>query len=132
MSYGYSPQDPSSYGYGIPGHPNQYGGQYGNPYGGYGPPPPPASNGPGVWALVANCVVTLFCCNILAIPGIITAAIALSKYQTDPMSARRLTTASWIIFAVAMVAAALLVFAFIAFADSSTYDTYFEDSGQRV
>jgi len=86
----YPPQDPYGPGYGIPGHPNQYGP--------YLPPPPPASNGAAMAALIANILLSLTCCGLLAVPGVITAAIAMNRVNTDPESARNLTQWSWVIF----------------------------------
>ncbi|WP_395110121.1 hypothetical protein [Actinomadura sp. SCN-SB] len=81
-------------------------GAYGQPSG-YGPPGVPRSGGgaPGstIAALICNALATGMCCNLLAIPGIITAALAMNRSQTDPNSTRTLTTWSWVIFAVALV-----------------------------
>lgn len=128
---GYPPQDP--YGYGQPG---PYGGQgnggqhYGppGPYG-WGPPPPPPNNAPALAALIANCLLTVFCCGVLAIPGIITAAVALNRVHTDPVSAKNLTTWSWVIFGVSIVLTLAALAALIAlgvFAESvdEPYETY--------
>ncbi|ROO91268.1 hypothetical protein EDD29_9021 [Actinocorallia herbida] len=127
MSYGYPNPDPGSYGYGIPGHPNQYGG--------YGPPPPPPSNGAAIGALVANIILTITCCGLFAIPGIVTAAIAMGRYQTDPVSARKLTTASWIIFGVAIVLGILLVIVYVFFLASFSEgggSDWVDNGGQRI
>jgi hypothetical protein len=84
-------------------------GQYGqqNPGYGYGPPGVPNTGGhtegSTIAALVCTAVATAMCCNVLAIPGIVTSAIAVSRSKTDPRSARTLTIWSWSIFAVAMV-----------------------------
>lgn len=88
---------------------------------GYGPPGVPAaraSNGSAVGALICN-IVMVFFCNLLAIPGIITAGIALGKTQSDPEAARNLTTWSWVIFAVALVAAVALIVVLIVAGSSS-------------
>lgn len=103
----YPPQDPYGYGYGIPGHPHQYGG--------FGPPPPPASNGAAIAALIANIVLSLTCCGLLAIPGIVTAAIAVSRTQTDPVSAKNLTNWSWVIFGLAILVGVVFLIIFFAF-----------------
>ncbi|MEU8310444.1 hypothetical protein AB0C84_43450 [Actinomadura sp. NPDC048955] len=100
QSYGYTTQP----GYGQPG--------YGYGYG-YGPPGVPyqaTSNGSTIAALVCNAVAIVLCCNIVAIPGVITAAIALGRVQTDPPSARRLTIWSWSLFAASiLIGIALLI-----------------------
>ncbi|WP_067491925.1 hypothetical protein [Actinomadura hibisca] len=77
---------------------------YGYGYGyGQGPVQPPASNGSTIAALIVSCVATTMCCNVLAIPAIITAAIAMSRTTSDPASARRLTWWSWGILGVTVV-----------------------------
>jgi hypothetical protein len=122
---GYGPppagwQDP--YAAGSPG------GGFGPPGGGFGYGPPgvpaaPASNGSAVAALVCNIILVLFC-NILAIPGIITSGIALGKMRSDPEGSRNLTTWSWVIFGVALVAAvALIVVLVVAGSSGSTTPT---------
>lgn len=72
---------------------------YGAPGSGYGPPVPPASNGSAVAALVCNIIATLACCLGFSVAGIVTAAVAMSRTQTDPNSARSLTKWSWGLFA---------------------------------
>jgi hypothetical protein len=106
----------SGYGGGPPGYDpyggsqgwGGYGGSYGGgPYGqppGYGPPGvPPRSNGAAIAALVCNIAGVLLCCGLLSIPGIVTAAIALSRVDTDPESARKLTIWSWVLFGLSVV-----------------------------
>ncbi|GAA3201916.1 hypothetical protein [Actinocorallia longicatena] len=135
MSYGYPPKDP--YGQGRQ-YGQQYGGQYGpqpGPYGpqpgqyGWGPPPPPPNNGAALAALIANCVLTVLCCGIFAIPGIITAAMALNRVHTDPVSAKNLTMWSWIIFGAAIVlsiAAVVVMAALGVFASSDSGTDYYD------
>ena len=126
----YSPQDPYGYGYGygIPGHPHQYGP--------FGPPPPPPSNGAAIAALVANVLLTITCCGIFAIPGIITSAIAVSRSQTDPASARTLTLWSWAIFGAAILLGIviLVLFFVLGLNESSDGPTYSApgDDGVRI
>ncbi|RAY15494.1 hypothetical protein DPM19_06705 [Actinomadura craniellae] len=122
-----------------------YGGQpydqYGQPQGwdpqgqyspapdyGYGPPGTPPggqpTNGAAVGALIANCVLVVFCCGLLAIPGIITSAMAMSRQQTDPESSRTLTLWSWVIFGCNIALSIVLIAVLIiigAFEDTSTY-----------
>ncbi|MEW2356315.1 hypothetical protein [Spirillospora sp. NPDC029432] len=113
--------------------PNQGYGGYGGqgPGYGYGPPGVPNSGGgaPGstIAALVCTSVATAMCCNILAIPGIVTSAMALNRHKTDPRSARSLTMWSWVIFGAAMFVylAAIIVAAVI---DARTPD-YYDTSG---
>ncbi|GGQ45285.1 hypothetical protein BKA00_006654 [Actinomadura coerulea] len=104
QGYGYTQP-----GYGQPG--------YGQPGYGYGPPGVPyrpASNGSTIAALVCNAIAIVMCCNIVAIPGVITAAIALGRVQTDPRSARRLTVWSWCLFAAAIAIGVILLIVYIA------------------
>jgi hypothetical protein len=90
---------------------DQYGQQpqsgWQDPYGyGYGPPGVPpvgASNGSAIGALICNIVLSLTCCGLLAIPGIVMAALAMGRVNSDPASARGLTMWSWIIFAINLV-----------------------------
>jgi hypothetical protein len=88
-------------------------GQY-NQYGAYGPGAVPrtGNNGMAVAALVANIVSAVLCCaGVLWIPGIITAAIAMGRVNTDPDSARKLSIASWICFGVNIVLAVAVIVA---------------------
>jgi hypothetical protein len=114
-AYGQGGYGQDSYGQGAYGQ-DPYGhdpyAQYS--YGAYGPgvPPQPGSNGMAVAALVANIVSAFLCCaGIMWIPGIITAAIAMGRAGTDPDSARKLSIAAWICFAVnILLAVAAIVF----------------------
>ncbi|MEO3787101.1 hypothetical protein ABGB12_27565 [Actinocorallia sp. B10E7] len=114
----YPPQDPYGYGYGIPGHPNQYGNQYGP----FIPPPAPASNGAAVAALVANILLTITCCGLLAVPGIVTAAMAVGRVNTDPVSAKNLTMWSWVIFGAAVLVGIVLLVLFFAMGISGSFE----------
>ncbi|WP_051712227.1 hypothetical protein [Spirillospora albida] len=105
----YGQQDPyGQQGYRAYGDPGQYG-QYGPSSGyapGYGPPGvphAPANNASTIAALVCNIVTVSMCCNLLAIPGIVTAGIAVGRNRTDPDSARTLTIWSWVCFGVSLV-----------------------------
>lgn len=105
------------YGYTQPG--------YGQPGYGYGPPGVPhraTSNGFTIAALVCNAVAIVMCCNIVAIPGVITAAIALGRVQTDPESARRLTIWSWSLFAASLVIGVALLIVYVLFGIMSEPD----------
>ncbi|MBT2213080.1 MULTISPECIES: DUF4190 domain-containing protein [Actinomadura] len=96
-------------GYGASGNPYGqpppgYGYGYGQP--GYGPPGvphAPSSSGSTIAALICNIIGVVTCCNVLAIPGVVLAAVAMGRVQTDPESARRLTMWSWILFAASIV-----------------------------
>ncbi|TDD26726.1 hypothetical protein E1287_35955 [Actinomadura sp. KC06] len=110
----------------------QYGAGQGYPppgYGyGYGPPGVPhraPSNGSTIAALVCNSIAVVLCCNIVAIPGIITAAIALGRNNTDPRSARKLTIWSWSLFAAGVVIGIILIviYALLAAAADPDYDS---------
>lgn len=135
------PEQPQQYGQPQYGQqsPDQYGGQpydqsgyglqqYGQPQ--YGPPglsqAPVDESGP-IIALVANIVLTLFCCGLFAVGGIVTSAIAMGKIRTDPAAARKLTKWSWGIFIANIVISLIVVIVVIilgvngAFDESSTY-----------
>ncbi|MBD2900246.1 hypothetical protein amrb99_92470 [Actinomadura sp. RB99] len=129
----------SGYGGVPPGWHDPYGGygQGGTPgwddagaYGSYGPPgvpQAPANNGSAIAALVCNCVVALLCCNIVAIPGIVTGALALGRVQTDPASARRLTIWSWSLFAASLLIG--IIIAVVYFAVILTHDPGYTSTG---
>jgi hypothetical protein len=101
-------------------------GPQGDPYGPPGVPREPASNGSAIAALVCNCVVAVLCCNIVAIPGIVTGALAVGRVRTDPASARRLTIWSWSLFAASLLIGlivAVVYFALIVTSDSGSTST---------
>ncbi|TDB83670.1 hypothetical protein E1264_27540 [Actinomadura sp. KC216] len=100
----------------------QYGAGQGQGYGygqggyGYGPPGVPyrtPSSGSTIAALVCNCIAVVMCCNIVAIPGVITAAVALGRNTTDPNSARKLTIWSWSLFAAAVVVGIIFIVIYV-------------------
>ncbi|TYK49691.1 hypothetical protein [Actinomadura decatromicini] len=111
-----------------------YGGQPGgagyDPYGygsgyGYGPPGVPyatRSNGSAIAALVCNCVAVVLCCNIFAIPGIATGAVAVARASTDPDSSRRLAIWSWCLLGASFVVAIIVFVAFMALGAASEPD----------
>ncbi|MEU9022989.1 hypothetical protein [Actinomadura sp. NPDC048394] len=101
-------------------------GPQGHPYGPPGVPHAPANNGSAIAALVCNCVVALMCCNIVAIPGIVTGALALGRVQTDPASARRLTIWSWSLFAASLLIG--IIIAVVYFAIILTHDPDYSSS----
>jgi uncharacterized membrane protein YqaE (UPF0057 family) len=110
--YGPEPSDTPPYDQPPPYGPSPYGqGPYGQyPY---GPPPAAGRNGMAVAALVANIVSAFLCCaGLVWIPGIVMAAIALSKAPTEPDAARKLSIAAWVCFAVNIL---LTVAAFVFF-----------------
>jgi hypothetical protein len=75
-------------------------------YGGYGPPgvAQTGGNGAAVAALVANIVSAVLCCaGLVWIPGVIISAVALSRVNTNPESARRLTIVAWVCVAADVV-----------------------------
>ncbi|MDL4820469.1 hypothetical protein [Actinomadura opuntiae] len=122
--YGGTPgwDDPGAYGPQGPPY-----GQQGYPYGPPGVPHARPSNGSTIAALVCNCVVAVLCCNIVAIPGIITGALALGRVNTDPASARRLTIWSWSLFAASILIGIIL--AVVYFAIIATSDPGYTSSG---
>ena len=93
-------QDP--HGQGQYGHAPYTHDPYGQYYhGGYGPGVPQGDGkGMAIAALVANIVSAFLCCaGLVWIPGVITAAMALNRVDTDPRSSRRLSTIAWVCFA---------------------------------
>ncbi|MFL6053716.1 MAG: hypothetical protein ACJ72W_12495 [Actinoallomurus sp.] len=106
---------------------NQYGQQG---YGYYGPPGAPAggTNAGTVGALIANIIAALLCCGGIAwLPGIILAAIAMNRNNTDPESAKQLTLWSWVCFALNIVLAIVLfviLFSIGTFSNNATSSTY--------
>ncbi|GAA3985264.1 hypothetical protein GCM10023085_79320 [Actinomadura viridis] len=73
---------------------------------GHGPPGVSrdgAAPGPTVAALVCATFATTLCCNVFAVPGIVTSAMAMSRSRTNPASARTLTIWSWVILGAALV-----------------------------
>lgn len=120
-----------------PGWQDPYGGQghgsygqdpYGRPPPGYGPPGVPhasVGNGGAIAALICNILAVVMCCNVLAIAGIVTSAIALGKAPGDPRSLRTLTIWSWAILAGAMILEIALIILAVAAGwttDSNTPD----------
>ncbi|RSN44525.1 hypothetical protein DMH08_36995 [Actinomadura sp. WAC 06369] len=80
-------------------------------------------------ALVCNSLAVLSCCNVLAIPGIITGALAIQRIERQPESARSLTIWSWVIFGVSMVIAVVVIALLIAADVGSDSDPYYYDDG---
>ncbi len=104
--YGADPYGQNSYGQnGLPqaAWQDPYAAQYG--IGGYAAPQQPVSNGLAIGALIANIVSAVLVCGIglTWLPGIIVSAVALSRYKTDPESARTLTMWAWVCFVVNIV-----------------------------
>jgi hypothetical protein len=119
--YGQAPygQDPYAQGgyaqdqYAQGGYSHDPYGQYN--YAAYGPPGAmrTANTGMTVAALVANIVTAVLCCiGVAWIPGVILSAIALSRANTDPESARRLTVGAWVCFAVDILLAVAVIVVF--------------------
>lgn len=107
--YGQNPYGEPGWQNTQPGWQDPYAQQQG--YGYYGPPgaPPRGSNGAAVGALVANIIAALLCCGGIAwLPGIILSAIAMSRNQTDPQSARQLTLWSWVCFGIDILLGGIL------------------------
>ncbi|TDD65654.1 hypothetical protein E1293_40050 [Actinomadura darangshiensis] len=87
-------------------------GYAGTPYAGgpqpgydYGPPGVPVrrpASGSTIACLVCNIIGVLVCCGILSVPGAIVAALAMGRAETDPVSARKLTIAGWVLYALSV------------------------------
>lgn len=72
------------------------------------PSQPPPSNGATVAALVVCIVEVVLLGGIVAIPGIVCAAVAMGKVHTDPAAAKKLTIWAWVSAAVAPIVAVIL------------------------
>lgn len=118
--YAASPYDQSGYPAGPQG--------YAPAAPGYGPPGlnyAPVKTGSAIAALICNSLLCFTCYGVFAAPGIITAAIALSKAQGDPQTSRKLTLWSWGIFGASLLIAVLVIAGVIAYAynnDSGSFD----------
>ncbi|GLW63887.1 hypothetical protein Arub01_21310 [Actinomadura rubrobrunea] len=98
-------------------------GQYTAPqqYGLPGVPGAQRGNGLAIAALICNVLLVTTCCNVLAIPGIITSSLAISRGNSDPESARTLTVWSWVLCVLALVIAiAVIIIALVVDASSSS------------
>jgi hypothetical protein len=98
-------------------------------YAAYGAPPVPVRSGtPGVTiaALIANIASAIFCCGIgiAWIPGIILAAIALSKNNTDPVAARKYTIGAWVCLGVDLILTVMGFMLLGIFTDSHSSSSY--------
>lgn len=97
-------------GYVPPGPPP---GPYGA-YGPYGPPSDPNIKNQAIVALVCNIVAMTLCCGIPSIGGLICAAIAMSKADYEPESAKKLNVWAWVLFGSSFALDALyVVFVFV-------------------
>jgi hypothetical protein len=117
------------YGYGQQGYGQQGYGQQGYGYGPPGVPYQPANNGSTIAALVCNAVAILLCCNVVAIPGVITAAIALGRTQTDPPSARKLTIWSWSLFGASVAIGIIVLVVYIIIGVAASDSDYSSSDG---
>lgn len=97
FGYGAGPDRPEFYAPQPAGY-GQYG-QYGNGYGGFVPSDPQAKSSATV-AFVINLVFCTVCCGFLAVPGAILGALAMSRADLEPESARNLTKWAWICLAI--------------------------------
>lgn len=83
----------------------------------YGPPPltpdaEKARSNAVLWTIL-NGVAIFLCGNLLAIAGVILAAVAIGKARVDVESSRNLTKWSWILFATGFALGALLIIVII-------------------
>lgn len=116
--YEYEQQQPGYQAYlGYPGY-QTYPGYTVYPY-----PAPyavqPVSDGPrtqAIAALVSNIAVCLLCCPLFGIAGIVLSAMAMSRSERDPVSARKLVTWSWAALAASVVTALTALVLVVAFA----------------
>ncbi|GLY83831.1 hypothetical protein [Actinoallomurus iriomotensis] len=118
--YGQQPYGQDSYGNGWYGQ-----AQYDpHGYGPYGPGTAQRSNGSAVAALVVSIIEGFLCCGgVLWIPAVIMAAIAMSKKDSDPAAARKLTIAAWVCCAVNVLLCIGLLIALFAIGEFSNHST---------
>lgn len=94
-------------GYPYPGYPPP--GYYPQPgYTVYPYPPPyqPADSGArnlSIAALITNIVVSVLCCPVFGIAGIVLSGIAMSRADQDPIAARKLVIWAWAALAASIV-----------------------------
>jgi hypothetical protein len=83
------------------------------------------SNANTTACLVCNIVSVVLCCGLLAIPGAIVAALAMGRVHTDPESARKLTIAGWVLFALSIVCGIVLgiIYVIVMVNSDSGYDS---------
>jgi hypothetical protein len=91
----------------------------------YPPPPYPLPpddgvRGQAIASLVCNILASLMCCLIFGVAGIVLSAIAMSRSDHDPQSARKLVMWSWGALAAAVVAGIAVVVLVIAFAPAES------------
>jgi hypothetical protein len=104
---------PAAYGYGY----------------GYGHPDPGARSG-AIAALITGCIAIVVCVGLFAVPTAVLGGVALSRADTDPVSARKLTKWAWISLGIGVGALILFVVAYLGlmfyFASeaASSYDPY--------
>ncbi|MFB9838527.1 DUF4190 domain-containing protein [Actinoallomurus acaciae] len=111
QSYGQDPYGQNPYGQGAY---DPYG------YGPYGPAAVQRSGGSAIAALVVNIIEGFLCCGgLLWIPGVIMAAIAMSKKDSDPEASRKLTIAAWVCAAVDVLLCIALFIALYAIGEFS-------------
>lgn len=104
-TYGQTPYDVEPAQMYPPGYPPPYG------YPGYGYPDPRVRNG-AMAALITGCIAIVVCVNVFAIPTAILGGVALSRADTDPESARRLTKWAWISLGIGVGLVVLLIVAY--------------------
>ena len=125
--YGPPPGYEQPAGYGQAGYPQPtyptyptYPGYTVYPY----PPPypvPPPGDGPrnqAIAALVANVVAAVLCCPLVGIAGIVLSAVAMSRSDRDPDSARRLVKWSWGVLAATIVLGIVAIVLIVVFSEA--------------
>lgn len=92
-------------GYPPPGPPGYYP-QPGYTVYPYPPPYQPADSGArnlSIAALITNIVVSVLCCPVFGIAGIVLSGIAMSRADQDPIAARKLVIWAWAALAASIV-----------------------------
>ena len=84
------------------------------------PPPDDGVRGQAIASLVCNIIASLMCCLVFGVVGIVLSAIAMSRSEHDPESARKLVRWSWGALAAAVVAGIAVAVLVIAFAPAES------------
>jgi hypothetical protein len=82
-------------------------------------------SGSATGALVVSIIEVVLCGGLFAVPGIVLAAMAMSRSTTDPESARKLTLWAWICAGIApVIGIALGIVYFVYVLNTSSTSTY--------
>ena len=118
--YGQQPYSAQPYGQQPSGYPSSYGAP------GLDAEQEKVRSSAILWTILNGAAIFL-CANLLAIPGVILAAVAIAKARSDVDGARGFVKWSWILFALGFVLAILAVVAVIAFVGLAGFGTVMSD-----